>query len=109
MNYPSQPFTLFNAIEVKNVIALIAEKNQLSSLEGVKQEKSSAKDAKITTAAALDESKKSEIVEKIEAIHGSMQIMFQTDPNLIGGVKMKIGDREVDNSIRAKLNQCLTM
>ncbi len=35
----------------------------------------------------------------------SMQMHYETDPSLIGGLKIRIGDRVVDSSIANKLNE----
>ena len=60
----------------------------------------------MTSAAALKEEQK-EAVEKrrLETTkYESFVMNFEVDPSLIGGMKIRIGDRVVDSSIKTKLN-----
>ena len=62
--------------------------------------------AHVTSAAALKEEQK-EAVEKrlLETTkYESFVMNFEVDPSLIGGMKIRIGDRVVDSSIKTKLN-----
>ena len=62
--------------------------------------------AHVTSAAALKEEQK-EAVEKrlLETTkYESFVMNFEVDRSLIGGMKIRIGDRVVDSSIKTKLN-----
>ena len=61
--------------------------------------------AHVTTAADLNEAKKKEIEAKLLATTSfqKMEMHYQVDEDLIGGMVIRIGDRVVDSSVRTKL------
>lgn len=61
--------------------------------------------AHVTTAADLNEAKQKEIEEKLLATTDfeKMEMHYQVDEDLIGGMVIRIGDRVVDSSVRTKL------
>lgn len=61
--------------------------------------------AYVTTAVALSEAKEKEVEAKLLATTAfkQMEMHFQVDEDLIGGMVIRIGDRVVDSSIRTKL------
>jgi len=60
--------------------------------------------ARITTAVALDEGARRELVQRLERESGrKVRATFAVDPTLIGGAKVQIGDHLIDSSVRAKL------
>lgn len=63
--------------------------------------------AYITTPQALKEEKKEEIREKLlrTTSFKQMEMHYATNPDLLGGMQIRIGDRVVDSSIQTKLNQ----
>lgn len=60
----------------------------------------------VTSAAELSDAQKEKITDKLLSTtdYVSMQMHYETDPALIGGLKIRIGDRVVDSSILNKLN-----
>lgn len=62
--------------------------------------------AYVTTAAELSEARKAEVKAKLleTTSYNTMEMHYQTDTSLIGGMVIRIGDRVVDSSIRTKLN-----
>lgn len=60
----------------------------------------------VTSAVALSDAQKAKITDKLLSTTDfvSMQMHYETDPALIGGLKIRIGDRVVDSSILNKLN-----
>ena len=60
--------------------------------------------AHVTTAADLNEAKKKEIEAKLLATTSfqKMEMHYQVDEDLIGGMVIRIGDRVVDSSVRTK-------
>ncbi|MBR1910474.1 MAG: ATP synthase F1 subunit delta [Lachnospiraceae bacterium] len=60
----------------------------------------------VTTAKELSESQKSQVKLKIlqTTSYHTMEMHYEVDPSLIGGMVIRIGDRVVDSSIRTKLN-----
>lgn len=61
--------------------------------------------ALVTSAAALSDSEKSRIEEKLIQTTGyrSMRTLYKVDENIIGGLIIKIGDRTVDSSISTQI------
>jgi len=59
----------------------------------------------ITSATPLDKSQTDRLGEKYRRIYNSnaVRVSVQIDPSLIGGIKVRIGDRVIDGSIKAKL------
>ena len=61
--------------------------------------------AVLSSAFKLDSDTKSKILSIIkESFNGTVEIEEKIDANLIGGFKIKIGDRQVDASVQRKLN-----
>jgi F-type H+-transporting ATPase subunit delta len=62
--------------------------------------------ARVTTAMELDEPLEKQITQTLQEKFGStVQTIVETDPAIIGGLVVRIGDRVVDDSIRTHLQQ----
>lgn len=63
--------------------------------------------AYVTTPYALQEEKKNQIESKLleTTSYQKMEMHYDLNPALIGGMQIRIGDRVVDSSIQTKLNQ----
>ena len=74
-------------------------------IDRVKEDKGIGK-ATVTTAIPLDEIRKAQIKEKLIATtsYKEMEMVFDVDESLIGGMTIRIGDRVVDSSISSKLS-----
>lgn len=61
--------------------------------------------AYVTTALALSEAKKKEIEDKLLSTTSfkKMEMHYQVEEDLIGGMVIRIGDRVVDSSVRSRL------
>ncbi len=93
-------------------LALVAHKRRLSALEGIL----SAYDrlvarlkgevqADVTTARALSDSETQELKNVLKARLGrEPRLHTSVDPQLLGGMVVKLGSRMIDSSIRTKLN-----
>ena len=62
--------------------------------------------AYVTTAIELNEVQKAEVLAKLIETTGyrTMEMHYEVDGSLIGGMKVRVGDRVVDSSIRSKLD-----
>ena len=63
--------------------------------------------ATVTSAFPVTEAQKKQIEEKLLATtdYTAFEMEYQTDPSLIGGIVIRIGDRIVDGSVRNQLSQ----
>ena len=62
-------------------------------------------DATVTSAVALSEAQKTTIVSDLRSRYGSdLKVAFETDPSLIGGLIIRVGDQVLDNSLRTRLS-----
>jgi F-type H+-transporting ATPase subunit delta len=61
--------------------------------------------AQVTVAAPLNDARLAEIKDALKAVTGKdVQVDVTVDPSIIGGLKVKVGSRMVDASLRTKLN-----
>ena len=62
--------------------------------------------AYVTTAVALSEKQKAQVEKRLleTTDYRTMEMHYQVEPAIIGGMLIKIGDRVMDSSIRTKLN-----
>jgi F-type H+-transporting ATPase subunit delta len=60
--------------------------------------------AVITTAVELSESERADLVARIERISGTrLRATFSVDPAIQGGLIVRIGDHQIDGSVRTRL------
>ncbi len=63
-------------------------------------------EASVTTVMALSDELKKEVEALAKKITGKeIELTERVDPNIIGGFILKIGDRQIDDSISSKLNE----
>ena len=89
---------------VKNVIILMAEQYSLDLLDENSVEKNEQKTVAITSARQLATEKKQWIAGELKKILGDALIQWKEDRGLIGGIKIRVNDKEIDASIRSRLN-----
>ncbi len=60
----------------------------------------------VTVPMELSDEKKKQVEAKLleTTEYESLEISYEIDPSLIGGMKIRIGDRVVDSSVKTKLN-----
>ena len=62
--------------------------------------------ADVSSAKALSESQKAELVTALQSsVDGKISLNLKVDPDLLGGLVVKIGSRMVDSSLQTKLQQ----
>lgn len=68
------------------------------------KEKMGVVEAKVTTASPLDEELSLSLKEKLQKKTGKkIDLVLQTDPSLIGGIRVIVGNQIIDNSISSEL------
>ncbi len=73
--------------------------------EALKREQEGVLEVQITSAFALDDEQQSRLVSRLEAKYQrKVSAQVSVDPQLIGGVKIVVGDKVLDASVRGKLD-----
>ena len=98
---------------LRNFVRLVAEKGRAPMLEEIAREYDALVAAEerilnveLTTAIELSDDEASSIVKQIEQASGRRVEANRTvDPDLIGGVVLKVGSLEVDSSVRGRLDR----
>ncbi|MDQ7833010.1 MAG: F0F1 ATP synthase subunit delta [Desulfovibrionaceae bacterium] len=96
---------------VKNFLGLLAEKERLSFLPEIAvyfrtllDEAQGVVRGRLVTALNLAEARRDQIKSKLEAQTGKKLVLdFAVDPEILGGVMLKVGDKVLDASLRAQL------
>ena len=94
-----------------NLVKLLVENNRLtivadivSAFEDLKAEDEGTLEAEITAAAKPTEAQVNALVKQLEAKFGKkVEAQVSLDPELIGGIKIVIGDTVIDASVRGQL------
>lgn len=98
--------------EVFNLIKLLVDKERTALLPGIHEEykalaEKKKKVLKVLVASALPvgQEQLNNIGEKYRKLYGAMsvQVMSRIEPDLLGGIKVTIGDKVYDNSIKGRL------
>ena len=94
-----------------NLIKILVEYGRLSLLpdvaaafEALKAQDEGVLDAEITAAVALPDAEVKALVEKLHSRFGKkIEASVKVDPELIGGIKIIVGDTVIDASVRGQL------
>ena len=96
---------------VGNFVRLLADEDRLTILPDIEAHFRAMLDAdegllrgRLVTAIELSEDKKAGLVTKLEAQTGQKLVLdYEVDPEIKGGLVLKVGDRVLDASLRAQL------
>ena len=99
-------------LTARNLLSTMLERSDLATLPSVVEHLSAmasggpaARVAVVTTAMALGQSERDALAEKVRGAHGDdLGFVFETDPAILGGATIRIGDRVIDGSVAAKLS-----
>ena len=99
--------------EGENLVRLLAKNNRINAIDDIAQayamRKAQAEKvvvAQMTTAASLDESRRRQFAEVLQSKLGrTVKLEFDVDETLIGGAVIRAGDRVIDGSVKAQLEQ----
>ena len=97
--------------EVRNLLKLMVENGDLGLVDEVAGRlaqiatgKSVSLKAEVTSAVALSEEEQQQIRQRLIAEHGEgLTFTFDVDPALLGGLRVRVGDRLIDNSVASRL------
>jgi len=95
----------------KNLVYLLLDGERLGALPSISRELDAMMEAKggritaeVTSAQPLDPSQLSQITAALEKLSGKkVDVHSKADPNLLGGVVAKVGDRVYDGSLKTQL------
>lgn len=95
----------------RNFLLLLVENGRLGVLpeirelfEDLRREHEGVLEVEVTSAYPMDDSQLAQLRQKLQAKYGrQVQASVSVDPELIGGVRVKIGDEVLDASVRGKL------
>jgi F-type H+-transporting ATPase subunit delta len=94
-----------------NLVKLLVENNRLvivadivAAFEELKAEDEGTLEAELTAAAKPTDAQVKELVKQLEAKFGKkIEAQVKLDPELIGGIKIVVGDTVIDASVRGQL------
>lgn len=95
-------------------LVLIVEKGRYNEIDGIFQyflaevmEYKNIGTANVTSAFPLNENQKEEVESRLLQVTKYVEFVmnYEVDPDLIGGMIIRIGDRVLDGSIRTKINE----
>ena len=100
--------------QVLNLVAMMVEKGRLSDIDEISIEYQRLLDsyhgvegaeiAEVTTAVSLDDADKLNLGKRLTDILGKpVVIKAAVDPSLVGGIRIRVGDKLIDGSLRYKL------
>jgi F-type H+-transporting ATPase subunit delta len=97
----------------RNLIALLIRRGRFDELGAVLREfrrldarRKGLVEAIVTSAAPLDDAERAALAERLTALTGqTVQTQERVDPDLIGGIQVRIGDRLIDGSVRGRLER----
>jgi F-type H+-transporting ATPase subunit delta len=99
---------------MKNFLMLLVDRNRLVYLEGICEQFQAALRkikgivlAEVTSAVELSAEQTQAITDKVKAMTGanSVEISATTDPEILGGVIIKVGSQLLDSSLRSQLRR----
>jgi F-type H+-transporting ATPase subunit delta len=97
--------------EAQNLLRVLIENDRLAALpeirdiyEELKNEREGTVDALITTALPLNDAQLAGLVAELEnRFRRKIKPQVEVDANLIGGVRLQVGDEVIDGTVRGKL------
>ena len=97
--------------EVRKFLGTLLEAGQLGQLDAIlvelerlAQRRAERTLALVTSAVALTEAEKEAMRAKLAQQFGSdLEMRFEVDASLLGGVRLRVGDRVIDGSVAGKL------
>lgn len=100
------------APEVKNLVLLLAREGKLAQLPeviGAFERYARGDQPKtpgaVVSAVELDAAQQQRIISELQKTYGDdLDVRFEVDPSLIGGLIIRVGDQVLDNSLRTRLS-----
>jgi F-type H+-transporting ATPase subunit delta len=98
--------------DARNFVQVLVQNNRLelmplirSHFEALKREKEGVLEAKIISALQMNDDQVKQLVAQLESKYKrKVTAQVETDASLIGGVKIVVGDKVIDATVRGKLD-----
>jgi F-type H+-transporting ATPase subunit delta len=95
---------------VRNLLYTLAQRGDLALLEGlleslrerVRRKEAGPTEVEIVSAIALTDEERKALLAKLEE-RGPLAIRYRVDPQILGGLIVRIGDELIDNSVATRL------
>ena len=99
--------------QVNNLIGLLLRRRRLEKISGVAHEfrrlynrREGIFEATATSAAKLDDDDVNALRSRLERMTGGkVELTFNVDPQLLGGIQVRLGDVLIDGSVRGRLER----
>lgn len=99
--------------ETRNLVRLLIERNRTEIIPQIREifddqvrAERGIVIAEVTTAERLNAAEQDLVREKLQALTGkTVQLATHVDPEIIGGIIIRIGDQVIDGSVRNKLEK----
>jgi F-type H+-transporting ATPase subunit delta len=99
--------------QVYNLVGLILRRRRLESMADIAREfrrlynkREGITEARVTSAAKLDDDEIAALSERLgQMTGGRVEMTFEVDPALLGGVEVRLGDLLIDGSVRGRLER----
>ena len=100
----------------RNLLALLVRRGRFEQLPAVAREfgrlyreHAGIVEATVTSAATLDEAEVEALRSRLQTMTGKrIELRQVTDPELLGGVQVRVGDQLIDGSVRGRLERLRT-
>lgn len=98
----------------KMATELVAEVGERAGITGIKDALSELEaagrkhrvEAEVTSAVPLTDSERQQLETRLKARHGEdLSISYRVEPAILGGLKVRVGDRLIDGSVASRLGQ----
>lgn len=97
--------------DAENLVRVLAENHRLELLPGIRgqyealrNEREGVVEAELYSAFEMEQAQVADLVSRLEKKTGrKVRVRVQVDKSLIGGVKVVIGDKVIDGSVRGQL------
>lgn len=100
--------------EIRNFLAILLRRKRLRLLpeiletyELIAEEEAGIKRAAVTVASELGAAERAKLETALAATHRAkkMKLDVRTDPSIVGGITIRVGDRLVDGSVKSVLEE----
>ena len=95
-----------------NFLCLAAQKGRIRALPGIAKayrekwnEENGVTDVTVTSVKPLSAEQRKKLLEKLVSVYGKKVILTEkTDPSIMGGLRITCGDKQLDGTVRTKLD-----